>query len=102
MPHDLRPRLDAAGHKTFTVKFLHWDGIRNGRLLRLAAGDGFDVIVTLDRSMAHQHNTATLPLAIVVVAMQQTRPRDRSILIWPLLETLAHLVPKTIAYVELD
>ena len=62
MPHDFIRPLEDAGHEPVSTERMGWKSIRNGRLLRLAADEGFDAIVTLDRGMADQHNPSTLPL----------------------------------------
>ncbi len=43
-----------------------WSGIRNGRLLRLAA-KSFDVFLTVDQNIEHQQAIAKLDLAIIVI-----------------------------------
>ena len=42
-----------------------WSGIRNGKLLALAAVE-FDAFVTVDKNLPYQQNLATLPVAVVV------------------------------------
>ena len=43
-----------------------WSGVKNGKLLALAATD-FDAFVTVDKNLPHQQNLATLPVAVVLL-----------------------------------
>ena len=51
LPHRLR--LFLPGHDVFTVDYLRWKGIQNGRLLALAAANGFDAMLTMDDGIAY-------------------------------------------------
>ena len=46
-------RDDIPGHEVRTVAEAGWAGVKNGELLRLAAGQ-FDLLLTVDRSVEHQ------------------------------------------------
>ena len=97
VPHELRPLL--VGHDVYTVGYLGWSGTRNGALLRRAAADGFEVLVTLDSSIGHQHNRHTLPLAVLIVTappgdMKALRPITTRIL-----NGLRRIAPKSILHV---
>lgn len=95
--HRLRPAL--TGHDVYSVAYMRWNGVRNGRLLRMAADEGFDVIITLDAGMADQHNPATLPVAIMVLRIG-TATQDKTIAAAPLiLAALKTLKPRTIVHV---
>jgi hypothetical protein len=37
-----RLKLDFGEHEIFTVRDKNWNGIKNGKLLELLTGDGFD------------------------------------------------------------
>ena len=54
------------GHIVKTVAEAGWAGVKNGELLRRAAGE-FDVLLTVDRNLEYQQNFAGLTLAVVVV-----------------------------------
>jgi predicted nuclease of predicted toxin-antitoxin system len=53
-------------HEVRTVTEMGWAGMKNGALLQLAA-ESFDVLLTTDRNLAFQQNTATLPLGVIVL-----------------------------------
>ena len=53
-----------------------WAGTGNGALLDLAAGSGFDALLTVDRGFAHQQNLDDLPLPVVILLAASNRPDD--------------------------
>ena len=84
--NDLRSLL--AGHEVFTVGFLGWKGTANGALLRLAAGNGFGVLVTTDQAIKDQHNESCLILPIVILTASSNHIRS----LLPLIPTLLALL----------
>jgi hypothetical protein len=73
LPHPLRHHL--RGHEVFTVHYLGWLSVSNGRLLQLAADAGFDALVTLDSGVPYQQNLATLPVGVVILTAEQRHRR---------------------------
>lgn len=57
-----------------------WQGKENGELLQLAAGCGFDALITADRNMPHEQNANT-PLPVVVLRTSSLRVRDLQALV---------------------
>ena len=53
-------------HQVSTVVRQGWSGIKNGRLLELAA-ETFDALITVDKNLPYQQNTSRLPLAVIVL-----------------------------------
>ncbi len=74
IPHDLRPQL--RNHDTFTVAYLGWAGLKNGRLLDIAGKNGFEVLVTGDLSLKYQQNFTGRRIAVVSL----------SAINWPIIE----------------
>ena len=97
LPHDLRHHV--AGREVYTVAFKRWSGIKNGALLRLAANDGFDVMVTLDDGVAYQQNAASLPLAVVILSAPSSDIEDLLPLVPALLVQLSEAAPRSFARV---
>jgi hypothetical protein len=87
------------GHEVRTVPQMGWAGVRNGRLLSLAGAAPFDVLITVDRNIEHQHNLATLPLAVVVVEAPSNDIDDLLPLAPAILSALAGLVPNRFTHV---
>ena len=68
LPRKLKWALDAAVvSEALTVPERGWGGIKNGRLLRLAAAE-FDVLLTMDSGMAYQQNLDGVDLCLVVLS----------------------------------
>ena len=53
-------------HDVRTAGEMGWSGVKNGKLLALAAVD-FDAFVTVDKNLPYQQNLTTLPIAVVVL-----------------------------------
>ncbi len=64
VPARLRRALPS--HQVSTVVQEGWSGIKNGKLLALAAA-GFDAFVTVDKNLPYQQNHSTLPIAVLVL-----------------------------------
>ena len=76
------------GHDVKSVPRIGWAGLKNGKLLARAQGE-FDVLITMDGSMASQQNLARLSLAIVVLCAPSNRLEDTS----PLMPKVLTLLP---------
>ena len=55
-----------AGHDVRTVVEMGGSGVKNGKLLALAATE-FDAFITVDKNLPYQQNLATLPVAVIVL-----------------------------------
>jgi predicted nuclease of predicted toxin-antitoxin system len=76
------------GHDATTVPKAGWAGVKNGKLLSLAATE-FDLFVTMDQNLEYQQNLATLPIAVLVIVAVSNR-----------LEHLRPLVPEILVEIE--
>jgi predicted nuclease of predicted toxin-antitoxin system len=61
-----RLRRSLPSHQVSTVVQEGWSGVKNGKLLALAA-TGFDALVTVDKNIAYQQNTSSMPVAVLVL-----------------------------------
>ena len=59
-------RSDIPGHDVRTVAEMGWTGVKNGELLRRAAGQ-FEVLLTVDRNLEYQQSFPNLSLAVIIV-----------------------------------
>jgi predicted nuclease of predicted toxin-antitoxin system len=82
-------RHDLPGHAVETVQYRRWKGIRNGRLLATAAGEGFDCVITTDLGMEHSQNPAGLPLIVYVLCSPSNDLHDLQVLVPELLAKMA-------------
>jgi predicted nuclease of predicted toxin-antitoxin system len=62
----MRLRRSLPSHSVSTVVEEGWSGVKNGKLLELAATK-FDAFITVDKNLPYQQNTATLPVAVLVL-----------------------------------
>jgi hypothetical protein len=67
-----RIRVAFPGHDVRTVPEQGWSGIRNGKLLQMAA-EHFDLFVTADQNLQYQQNLRTLPLSVAVLVARENR-----------------------------
>lgn len=77
------------GHEVKSVPRIGWAGLKNGKLLARAAQEKFDVLLTMDGSMASQQNLAKIKLAIVALRAPSNRLADTS----PLMPKVFALLP---------
>jgi predicted nuclease of predicted toxin-antitoxin system len=56
-----------AAFEVYTVKDMGWNGIKNGELLQLLAGNNFDYWIVVDKNIPYQQNTKDIPFSIIVL-----------------------------------
>ena len=76
-----------------------WAGRRNGDLLRLLRGAGFEVLVTVDRNLEYQQHVAAAGVAVVVLAARTNRLQDLLPLAPRAAEVAAAAAPGTVTRV---
>ena len=86
LPRKLKGYLE--GHDVRTVPEMGWASKRNSELFRLAVGR-FDVLLTVDRSLADQQNLSGLRLAVITLASRSNRLAD----LLPLLPKVRSILP---------
>jgi len=92
-------RRHLVGHAVFTVGYMGWSGVKNGKLLELAASEGFEAMVTTDRNIPYQQNPLLLPLAIVVLLAESNDVEDLAKLVPELLGALTVLPRNAVTYI---
>ncbi len=102
LDEDIPRRLGAllAGHQAQTVPGNGWAGIKNGKLLALAATK-FDVFLTMDQNIEFQQNLAKLPIAILVVEARSNRMEHLRPLAPEILKALNHIPAKALRRVKM-
>jgi hypothetical protein len=96
VPRRLRQALP--NHDVKTVVEMGWGGIKNGKLLELAASN-FDAFITIDKSLPYQQDLSSLAIAVVVLdAFSNELPALLPLI--PLEQALATLTPCTYVKVE--
>lgn len=64
------------GHTVSTTQAMGWAGVENGELMQLAADDGFDALLRLDKNIEFQQNLSSLPLSVLLVRAPSNRIED--------------------------
>jgi predicted nuclease of predicted toxin-antitoxin system len=99
VPARLRQALPT--HQVSTVVQAGWSGIKNGKLLALAA-TGFDALITVDKNLAYQQHVASLPVAVLVLDAPSNEMHHLLPLV-PMLETaLTQLQARTLLTIKLQ
>ena len=84
-----------SGHDAISVQRRGWAGIKNGRLLALAATE-FDVLLSADKGIEYQQNLATLPIAVLIVLAHSNRMEHMAPLVPIILKALDDLPLRTL------
>jgi hypothetical protein len=82
-----------------TVPETGWRSSKDGELLRLAA-KGFDVFVTIDRSMERQHNLSTFSLGFIIAHVKSNRLVDFQPVLSDLADAVGKVKPGEIIHIE--
>jgi predicted nuclease of predicted toxin-antitoxin system len=101
LDEDLPRRLGKylEGHEVSTVQKCGWSGVKNGKLLALAATQ-FDVFLTMDSNLEYQQNLKTLPVAVLVLLAVSNRIEHLLPLVPSTLRELNHIQPRTLRRVD--
>ena len=78
---DQRLRLLFPSHDCQTAGFAKLAGLKNGRLLDAAEAAGFDVLITVDRSIPAQQNLEGRTIALLILCAPTNRLRDLELLV---------------------
>lgn len=90
LPKRLKSLL--VGHDVRTVPEAGWAGMKNGELIKLAAGQ-FDAFITIDSNLVYQQNLEAVSFGVVVLTARSNRLADLQPLAPRILEALSTLKP---------
>ncbi len=93
-------KRDLAGHEVLTVEEAGLKGLQNGALLRSAATESFDVLVTVDKNIPYQQNTGDLTTAILILVAKSNAYAQLQPLMPQVLEALGKIKPGEIITIE--
>lgn len=82
-------RLFGDDHEVLSAREMGWQGKKNGELLGLMTLDGFEALVTMDKSLPNQQNLGKFPLSIFILRGVNNK-----------FETLQALVPLILERIE--
>ncbi len=80
-------------HEAHTTQWAGLKGKTNGDLLRAAENAGYDVLVTVDKSLPHQQNLSDMKLSVVIVTAATNQLEDLLPLVNQILEALKTIAP---------
>jgi hypothetical protein len=60
-------------HDVKHAKDLGWASLENGHLLTAAAQPGFEMMITVDKRIKHEHNLRQLPLTVMELDLLDSR-----------------------------
>ena len=83
----LKSRLP--NHEVYTVTDMEWNGLRNGILMSAAIGEGFDILLTIDKNLEYQQNLKKNSIIVTVFDVRQNNVK----LYEPLLPIFEEQVP---------
>jgi hypothetical protein len=69
-------KFDFIGHDVDPVTEMGWSSVKNGKLLGLAVGAGFEVLITVDQNLTHQQNSRNFAIGGVVLIAKSNRIDD--------------------------
>lgn len=79
--------FDESLYEVLTVRDMEWNGVKNGKLLKLAGDHGFDAFICVDKNLPYQQNLTLLPLPVIVIDVYKNVLSSLKI-IYPSLELL--------------
>jgi 5,10-methenyltetrahydromethanopterin hydrogenase len=84
-----RLKFGFAGHEILTIDEAGFKGLKNGKLIASAAGETFEVLITVDKNIQHQQNKEKLSIAVLILSAKSNR-----------YESLSPLIPKALKILE--
>jgi hypothetical protein len=60
-------KLLLVGHTVSTISEMDWKGLKNGMLIKRAVEHNFDILLTIDKNICYQQNSAKYNISIVVL-----------------------------------
>lgn len=99
VPATLRRHMPS--HEVRTAVEMGWSGVKNGKLLALAAAS-FEAFITVDKNMPFQQNLAALPIALIVLDAVSNEVHALRPLLPALERELASLRAKSYVLVRAD
>ncbi len=79
-------------YKVFTVRDMNWNSVKNGKLLKLAIDNNFDIFLTTDKNLQYQQNIPKIEIALIVL--------DVTLLKWSYIEPLVPKIMEIIPRIE--
>lgn len=85
-----------SGYDVATVPHMGWSGKKNGELLKLMIGAGFDIFITVDQNLQYQQNLEGAAVATLVLCAETNSYDDLHALIPKIKETISIAKPRIV------
>lgn len=93
-----RLKRELLDHEVSTVVEMGWSGVKNGKLLSLAAGK-FDCFLTVDAKIENEQHLPSIPVAILLVRAVSNDPDTLLVLVPKIRQALEEIQPRQFASV---
>jgi hypothetical protein len=97
VPQGLRHSIE--GFDVYSVTYMQWSGIKNGKLLQLAVENNFEVFLTTDKNLQYQQNMDKHDIAIVILSVVRLDLETTELLLPKFHETAASGFEKNKIYI---
>ena len=77
VPESLRRLI--TGHEVHTARYLGWDTLRNGELLRRTAASDYDIFLTSNQGIQYQHNLPAIGLRVITLTTNHRPSIEREL-----------------------
>ena len=88
-----RLRNELLDHDVVTVVEMGWAGVKNGKLLALAAAE-FECFLTVDANIEMQQHLPSIPIAVLLVRAVSNDPATLHSMVSEIRRALANIQPK--------
>ena len=92
--------FDASAHEVLTIRDMEWNGVKNGKLLKLAADHNFDAFICVDKNLPYQQNLAILGLPVIVIDVYKNVLPNLKLAYPALIELLSQSLEKKVYIVN--
>lgn len=97
---DWRLRRELSAHEVDSVAYIGWAGIKNGTLLRRAAEEGYDALITMDGNLPYQQDLGIHGIAVIALCARTNRLADTRCLMTALLACLSTAPKGKVTYLR--
>lgn len=92
--------FDTSVHEVLTIRDMEWNGVKNGKLLKLAADHDFDAFICVDKNLPYQQNITILGLPVIVIDVHKNVLSSLKTAYPNLIELLAQNLEKRVYVVK--
>jgi hypothetical protein len=95
-----KPKSYLKEFEVYTVTELGWSGVKNGKLMSLCIENGFEVLLTIDKNLAHQQSLNKYKISIAVLNSGSSKIEELMLFIPPFKEQLLNFESHKVYFIE--